>query len=258
MTVNQRIRIAFVATLGIVVAGDARATTITTPDLSTYFGAANFGAGALTVTYLPPIYLFNTALANVTTGAQQAALFALAGTMQPGFKVGQPNTGMVLIPNLATTDDAFYVNVLSACGNQISDPDNSTIVGCASVPGNTLVVPAAFIATANGAEDLAHEIGHNFGLLHCEDPNNAVAAGGPGCAANDLMTAEGFGNPNLNAAQVAIINASALLGGTKNLTIEPIGFVPEPETIILTFAGLAALFALRRSTRASAKAVDRV
>jgi hypothetical protein len=65
-------------------------------------------------------------------------------------------------------------------------------------------------------------------------------------------------NPNLNAAQVAIINASALLGGTKNLTIEPIGFVPEPETIILTFAGLAALFILRRSTRVSAKADNRV
>jgi hypothetical protein len=259
MTLNQRIRIAFVAMLGIVVAQDARASFITTPSLSPYFGAANFGAGALTVTYLPAIFLTtNGALANITTGAQQAALFALAGTTQPGFQVGQPNTGMVMIPNLATTDDAFFVDILAACGAQISDPDNSTIVGCASRPGNTLVVPSAFVATANGAEDLAHEIGHNFGLLHCEDAANAVAAGGPGCAAMDLMTASGFGNPNLNAAQVAIVNASALLGGTRNLTIQPIAFVPEPGTIVIMLGGLAALFALRRAARRSAKAGYRV
>jgi hypothetical protein len=215
MTANQRIRIVFLAAFGIVMGQDAKASLITTPNLAPYFGAANFGAGALTVTYLAPIYLLNTTLENITTGAQQTALFALAGTTQAGFQIGQPNTGMVTIPNLATVDDAFYVNTLSACGMQISDPDNSTIVGCASVPGNTLVVPGAFIATANGAEDLAHEIGHNFGLLHCEDAANAVGAGGPGCAAMDLMTASGFGNPNLNAAQVGIINASALLGGTS-------------------------------------------
>jgi len=252
MTIHHRIRFAFAAMLGMIVAQDASAAFVTTPDLSPYFGAANFGAGALNVTYLPSIFIFNNAFANITTGAQQAALFALAGTTQPGFQVGKPNTGMVTIPNLATTDDAFYVDILAACGTMVDDPDNSGIVGCASRPGNTLVVPSAFIATANGAEDLAHEIGHNFGLRHCEDPANAVGAGGPGCAAMDLMTATGFGNPNLNAAQVAIANASALLGGTRNLTIQPIAFVPEPGTITI-FVGLAALFALKRAARRSAK-----
>ena len=132
MTVNQRIRIAFVAMLGIVVARDARASFITTPVLTPYFGAANFGAGALTVTYLPSIFIINSALTNITTGAQQAALFALAGTTQPGFQTGQPYTGTVMIPNLATTDDAFYVDTLAACGMSVSDPDTGSIVGCAS------------------------------------------------------------------------------------------------------------------------------
>jgi len=47
------------------------------PDLSLYFAATSFGRGALMMTYLPSIFIFNNTPANITTGAQQAAFFAV-------------------------------------------------------------------------------------------------------------------------------------------------------------------------------------
>lgn len=197
----------------------AQAGSITTPSLNDIYGQAAFGTTTpITINWLAPgTTIVSSALATIDSDAEVTTLFGMA-------------------PDASPVVNAFFVDAINFCGSALSN-----IVGCANQPGNVLMVDSTFAAGAQGAIDLAHELGHNLNLAHV----------GTETSTGNLM------NPVLNSSiltteQVTAILASSLVQtGTSGrfIDIRPIAVVsavPEPETHLLLMAGLLVVIAARR------------
>jgi hypothetical protein len=117
----------------------------------------------------------------------------------------------------------FFVDSLNWCGGSMPDA-----VGCAS--GSAIVVESAVAASGNGAELLAHELGHVYGLPHLEAPTT------------NIMNCCDWGNTTFTEGQLTTINASAFVqddAGTQFTAITPVLVTPEPGTFALSAFGLA-------------------
>lgn len=190
----------------------AAVVTLNEAGMDAIYSQAGFGMTPVdirfnaTVTLIKPQHLILDNAAEVTT------LFGLSPTASP-------------------TVNLFFVDSILGCG-ATAGPG---ITGCASQPGNDIVVRSTTAAGANGAENSAHELGHNFGLPHMN-------------VAGNLMTATGFGNLALTAGQIATILASNLIqtdmAGAKFVQITPVLIdAPEPATMCLVaFAAVPYIF----------------
>jgi hypothetical protein len=192
----------------------AAAVTLNEAGMDGIYSQAGFGANTVdirfnaTVTLIKPQHLILDNAAEVTT------LFTLSPAASP-------------------TVNLFFVDSILGCG-ATAGPG---ITGCASEPGNDMVVRSTTAAGGDGAENSAHELGHNFGLPHMN-------------VAGNLMTALGFGNLGLTAGQITTILASNLIqtdmAGQRFVQITPVLIdAPEPATMCLVaFAALP--YILRR------------
>ena len=175
-----------------------------------------FSQGALDIDirFNPSVIIENTSLLNINDDIGFFALLALA-------------------PSASPVVNMFFIDTLDWCG--FSSP---SIVGCASRPGNDIVVESGFAAGGNGTELNAHELGHNLGLEHETFPN--------------LMTSSINGNTTLTADQIATILASPLIQSDADgqfILITPIAVVaavPIPGAILLFGSGLFSLLWTKR------------
>ncbi len=211
------------------VAGPACAGFISTPSLNAIYGQAAFGLKPITVTWLTPgATIISPRLATIDDDIEVRDLFALA-------------------PSAAPVVNVFFVDAIGFCGGLFS----SGIVGCSSAPGNILMVASSFAAGAQGALDIAHELGHSLGLSHVG--NNSTRG--------NLM------NPVLNSTILTTSQASSILGTTSTsgsnlvqmatngslfINLRPIAVVvsavPEADIYVLMLGGLLLLgFAARRT-----------
>ena len=184
------------------------------------FGAPNFDPGPPS-TFIDIQFNTETTAAgptNIQTEADLFAVFALA-------------TGP------ATTVHMFFVDILDWCG-VTGDPPNPGIVGCASTPGNVMVLESAIAAGPLGKELNSHELGHNLDLGHLAGVNT------------NLMNPSLSGSTALTAEQITTIDGSDLVQGAnpnRFITIQPIVVIPEPSTAVPLLLVLMGLTVLRRN-----------
>ena len=139
----------------------------------------------------------------------------------------------------------LFFDSITACDGGENNP---SIVGCAPINGNRILVQSDFASGAFGAELLGHEIGHNLGI----DPHSS---GG-------LMNATLNGETDLTAAQVRTIAQSPLIQNPQSpspfLQIQPVdvydgstAVVPLPPAGLALVGALGALALRRRQTSKS-------
>jgi len=196
--------------------------TLNEAGMDSIFSQASFGTNTVDIRYGAVTQLVRPDLLAVTTDAKVDTLFGL-------------HTGGAKVVNF------YFVDTLDSCGGF-----NVNYIGCGEFPGNDFVVESIWAADNTpqaggftfGEQLLAHELGHNLGLDH-RNGNNLM---------NPFIN--GFGL--LNASEVAQILASPLIqvdaSGQRYVQINPILIVaaathdvPEPSTILLVLAALAAV-----------------
>lgn len=191
-------------------AATAHAGYITTQEegLDAIFSQASFGSSTIDIRFTRPSTIFSTELLSIDTEAEFDDLADLA--------TASPTVAM------------FFVDTISWCGDT-----NANYVGCGAFPGNLLAVESSFAAGTNGANLLAHELGHNLWLPHVDDNTNLMNA--------FLIT--GFGT--LSSGQVSTILASPLVqvdeGGQRFIEITPYAVVAGSGTATLMLVALAGL-----------------
>jgi hypothetical protein len=133
----------------------------------------------------------------------------------------------------------YFIDAFVADGTYIG----AGTVGMGWVGAGGLAVASSVAAdAARGATLLAHELGHNLGLVHDD-------------SSNDLMYPILYPDARslLSSAQVALMQASGLLqtdaAGKRFIEILPIAVLaeaPEPAAALLVLAGLGAMAWMRR------------
>jgi hypothetical protein len=160
-------------------------------------------------------------LLDITTNAEVTALFA-------------QHIGSANVVNF------YFIDTISACGATIS----ASIVGCGEFPGNDFVVESNFADSANNAELLGHELGHNLGLAHRT-------------SATALMNPSINGGIDLINSEVTTVRGSVLIQGDDIngffIDINPVLIVAQativvsaPGSLYLMMWGLAYLGTRRR------------
>ncbi|MEM7313872.1 MAG: hypothetical protein AAF497_12045, partial [Planctomycetota bacterium] len=89
-----------------------------------------------------------------------------------------------------------FVDSIQWCGAPAQPPNSFS--GCGTTPGNFVVFTSSFLATPLGFTTSAHELAHNLGLQHVNDPTN-------------LMFPAANGGTTLTAGQVDTILTSPLI-----------------------------------------------
>ena len=193
--------------------------TIDEPGLDAIYSQASFGANTVDIRIGAPTQLVAPNLLDITTDVEIGLLF--------GMHVGALN-----VVNF------YFVDSISSCG--IINP---AIVGCGETPGNDFVVESVFANSANNAELMGHELGHNLNLGHRN-------------GASTLMNPSINNGVDLNAAEVATILNSPLVQSDANglfIQINPVlivaqaAGVPVPATALLMLVGLLAMRSRRRT-----------
>lgn len=218
-----------IASFGLVIAvsgamSSARAAFITTQEagLDSVFSQAVFGTNPIDIRIGATTTIFAPDLLDITASGEVTTLFGL-------------HTGGATVVNF------YFIDTISACGATNTD----AIVGCGSLNGNDFVVESSFAAGANGAELLAHELGHNLGLPHRDG--------------DVLMDPFINGFTLLNSIEKDTIFASLLVKSDTNgffIDINPVlitaTVIPLPAALPLFGAGLAGLgFLARRKKQAA-------
>ncbi len=156
------------------------------------------------------------------TGLLSADLLELAGGDN-----GQHDDPLVI--------NMWFVNTLS-CGGV------SFVYGCGFIDGNGVGIDDSVFAQWR-VDTIAHELGHNLGLDHVEDPLNLLASGGARLVpwSIDEIYPRGDKTSQLTAAQIATVRASPFLSPYP--APDAAVAVPEPASLTLLAAGCVALLA---------------
>jgi hypothetical protein len=180
--------------------------------LDAIFGAANL---SIDIRFNAPIVVAGS-FDSIDDRAELDALFSLGLAESP-------------------TVELFFVKSMSYCtGDPRIDP---FAIGCGAVFGNKIAVVSAFAASADGAELIAHELGHNLGLFDLA------------CNGTNLMCGQGFGNTSVTDDQAEIMVNNPLVQGPNDgrfISITPIMVVSAPGTSMLLALGLGGLLWNRR------------
>jgi len=209
---NKLFRVALLVLLLSPTSAWAAFVTTNESEMDAVFSQDSFGLNKIDIVFNSTITIQNSSLLNIDSEDKINQLFH-------GL-----NTGVTW-----PTVNLFFVDTISYCSGY-----NTSIIGCASFPGNDIVVESAYAAGSKGAELLAHELGHNLGLGHNVPELN-------------LMHGTINENTDLTAAQVVTILGSGLVqnipsdGDLYRIEITPIliAAVPLPGALVLLLSGLS-------------------
>ena len=124
----------------------------------------------------------------------------------------------------------YFVDTLDWCNGF-----NTSIVGCANLGGNDIVVESEAAFGVFGTELLSHEIGHSLDLSHVIFDN--------------LMTGVLNGITTLTETQVATILGSSLIqmdGSFRFVRVTPVLVTPLPPAAIMFVSAILVLFGVHR------------
>ena len=218
----------------VLISAPARAAQIFTNEaaLDSIFSQATFGSETIDIRCNTPVTILAPAFTDLTVvqpaGGELPLLFALAPTPSPSVNL-------------------FFVDNINVTG-----PVSFAIAGIGDLPGNNIVVAESFASGASGAELIAHELGHNLGLVHDYELLDVLP--GPIPPPSNLMNPILNGNTTLTGAQAASVLSSPLVQGApgaRYIEITPIAVVasvPEPSVFsFLVIVGLSLASRKRRS-----------
>lgn len=213
-TVRSSVVFALLVAICLATPAQAAFVTLKETEVDAIYSQTSFGDDPVDVRYLPTISHENPALLDIDTSGELNSLFSL------------------YFSNTITY--IYYVDSVDWCGSF-----NTGIVGCGVQAGHDITVESGYAASANGAELLAHEVGHALGLGHHPAPNNdnlmdAVVGSAPGPPQTTALT----------ATQVATILNSPKVQtdvGGNYILLQPVlifAAVPEPSSLVLAMAML--------------------
>ena len=201
---------------GLLFAGipNARAAFVTTQEVGVdgVYSQSSFGMDTVDIVFNPTLTLSNGDLLNIDNESRLTTLFAF---------------------NDATASNVvsiYFVDTLDWC-----DGFNTSIVGCASLGGNDIVVESEAAFGVFGTELIAHEIGHSLNLDHVIVAN--------------LMTNVLNGNIILTPEQVvALLGSFRIQMDNSGLFVEvtPVLVTPLPPAGIMFVSAILVLLGFQR------------
>jgi hypothetical protein len=142
----------------------------------------------------------------------------------------------------------WFVGAINYCGT------NGSAYGCSEEPGHEVVI-ANNVFDAGRLDTIAHEIGHNLGLSHCEDVPAQCGAASPYW----LMDAGGDRDAPTSIDQITPTGQLDQLSSTEiGIAQDSPLDVPEPGTVLLTGIGILGLMGGRAARRRSRACPARV
>lgn len=189
---------------------NARAAFVTTNEagVDAVYSQSSFGSTPVDIFFSPTVSLSNGSLLNINDSAGLDTLFSFNDATA---------TNVVSI---------YFVDTVNWCGSF-----NTSIVGCANLGGNDIVVESAAAFGTFGTELIAHELGHSLGLDHVTGDN--------------LMNAVLNGSTTLTSLQVADLLGSSLIqmnGSGRFVDVRPVLVTPLPSAGILFVSAILVLF----------------